>query len=500
MLCIIHLLKLFCMLFSGVVPSQLFPTLEWKAMPSLLPLKQFSSNANMSSDEEMEVNPTVEAPAPIDLTVKSSNLDSRFCYRASSTDSLITNGSIEDNEGDYSDAEPQFHGYRPRLPTADMVLMLKKYKQREAPSRFSANNSSPLNLSTKGDNRCNNVPSSDEPYNSAKILRNELDSSSNFGAKTVADESNEIDSDNKFDWADYRRSSSCSQIDFRFHRRLAANRLQRKHSVNDGKCLDGSREDTSASELFYDHDDGFHDELDCTSTKASSNIRSSPVKKLLNNKGKNSSLKRQDSGFMIHGDTGRILMNEPPETFVHTLERLSFENTVQKPQHPPFLHSFTDQYLPHCVMPMDTTIPVDAFGYYAHLMQRIQMHKVERENGHSSTPNLSVSPTQTDEAGGSADANYIFNNAQGKKRPARTLTGRHVREGTGASPSTLVSLRKAIEERQRIKKTDLVDRKTYSKKKSVKGSAIRPRAYSASLSVRTVAEDNESDAISVASE
>lgn len=37
------------------------------------------------------------------------------------------------------------------------------------------------------------------------------------------------------------------------------------------------------------------------------------------------------------------------------------------------------------------------------------------------------------------------------KRAPRAMTGRHVRTGTGASPSTLLTLRQKIEERQRVK-------------------------------------------------
>ena len=39
----------------------------------------------------------------------------------------------------------------------------------------------------------------------------------------------------------------------------------------------------------------------------------------------------------------------------------------------------------------------------------------------------------------------------GKKRSPRALTGKHVRLGTGASPTTLHTLRMKIQERQRMK-------------------------------------------------
>lgn len=38
--------------------------------------------------------------------------------------------------------------------------------------------------------------------------------------------------------------------------------------------------------------------------------------------------------------------------------------------------------------------------------------------------------------------------ADAKRRPVRPLTGKHVRPGTGASPATLLTLRKKIQARQ----------------------------------------------------
>ena len=53
-----------------------------------------------------------------------------------------------------------------------------------------------------------------------------------------------------------------------------------------------------------------------------------------------------------------------------------------------------------------------------------------------------VSPTPIEEDT-SADAQ--------RKRPCRALTGKHVRQGTGASLSTLLTLRQKIQERQKAK-------------------------------------------------
>lgn len=55
-----------------------------------------------------------------------------------------------------------------------------------------------------------------------------------------------------------------------------------------------------------------------------------------------------------------------------------------------------------------------------------------------------------------------------RKRISRPLTGKHVRHGTGASPSTLVSLRNMIQQRQRLKDIGAIDANKLAKGKSGK--------------------------------
>ena len=55
-----------------------------------------------------------------------------------------------------------------------------------------------------------------------------------------------------------------------------------------------------------------------------------------------------------------------------------------------------------------------------------------------------------------------------RKRISRPLTGKHVRHGTGASPSTLVSLRNMIQQRQRLKDIGALDANKYSRGKAGK--------------------------------
>ncbi|XP_054723608.1 uncharacterized protein LOC129233657 [Uloborus diversus] len=77
------------------------------------------------------------------------------------------------------------------------------------------------------------------------------------------------------------------------------------------------------------------------------------------------------------------------------------------------------------------------YDYYQQLVQRLREH---------STTNLRMhvpdSPTPTEED--------MQLDAQ-RKRPCRALTGKHVKQGTGASISTLLTLRQKIQERQKAK-------------------------------------------------
>lgn len=77
------------------------------------------------------------------------------------------------------------------------------------------------------------------------------------------------------------------------------------------------------------------------------------------------------------------------------------------------------------------------YDYYQHLVQRLREHS-------SPTVRVSspVSPSPMEE-----DSNTDGQ----RKRPCRALTGKHVRQGTGASLSTLLTLRQKIQERQKAK-------------------------------------------------
>ncbi|PRD19946.1 UNVERIFIED_CONTAM: hypothetical protein NCL1_55981 [Trichonephila clavipes] len=80
---------------------------------------------------------------------------------------------------------------------------------------------------------------------------------------------------------------------------------------------------------------------------------------------------------------------------------------------------------------------IHVYDYYQQLVQRLREHS--SPGVHLPAP---VSPTSMDDD--------MPLDPQ-RRRPCRALTGKHVRQGTGASLSTLLTLRQKIEERQRAK-------------------------------------------------
>ncbi|KFM80470.1 hypothetical protein X975_09057, partial [Stegodyphus mimosarum] len=77
------------------------------------------------------------------------------------------------------------------------------------------------------------------------------------------------------------------------------------------------------------------------------------------------------------------------------------------------------------------------YDYYQQLVQRLREHSSTTVRLH---PPISPTPADDD----------LPSDAQ-RKRPCRALTGKHVRQGTGASISTLLTLRQKIQERQKAK-------------------------------------------------
>lgn len=109
-------------------------------------------------------------------------------------------------------------------------------------------------------------------------------------------------------------------------------------------------------------------------------------------------------------------------------------------EHPPYDEYFSHpEVLLRRQLSQHSTSPyfLHVYDYYQHLVQRLREHS-------SPTVRISspISPTQIEE-----DTNP---DAQ-RKRPCRALTGKHVRQGTGASLSTLLTLRQKIQERQKAK-------------------------------------------------
>jgi len=54
-----------------------------------------------------------------------------------------------------------------------------------------------------------------------------------------------------------------------------------------------------------------------------------------------------------------------------------------------------------------------------------------------------------------ADDSLIVDEGEGRKKVSRPMTGKHIRTGTGAKPSTLLELRKKIQARQQMKSAAL---------------------------------------------
>lgn len=100
--------------------------------------------------------------------------------------------------------------------------------------------------------------------------------------------------------------------------------------------------------------------------------------------------------------------------------------------------------------------PWSVYGYYTYLMQMYHNHQAGtpaevRSISNSSLP--STCPPQFFAAGSPKYDNLpVEENVNGvEKKHNRTLTGKHVKYGTGASPSTLFTLRQKIQERQKAK-------------------------------------------------
>ncbi|KAJ9579383.1 hypothetical protein L9F63_024509 [Diploptera punctata] len=84
-------------------------------------------------------------------------------------------------------------------------------------------------------------------------------------------------------------------------------------------------------------------------------------------------------------------------------------------------------------------------GYYSQLLHRFQTHFALQQH------QLEKSLTKGRKLTSSTDAkaeNPSDDVCDIKRRQARPLTGKHVRPGTGASPATLLTLRRKIQQRQ----------------------------------------------------
>ncbi|KAK8772106.1 uncharacterized protein LOC144106424 [Amblyomma americanum] len=121
-------------------------------------------------------------------------------------------------------------------------------------------------------------------------------------------------------------------------------------------------------------------------------------------------------------------------------------------------------------------LPLSIYAYYTQIMQRLHEHELLKRHLEgmaasgvlpgpllapttlvaSAAPELEP-PEEHDELGPAAGNNLDSYNCGMRKRAPRALTGKHVKHGTGASPSTLLTLRQKIQERQRARQLGLLE-------------------------------------------
>ncbi|KAG8194542.1 hypothetical protein JTE90_013290 [Oedothorax gibbosus] len=113
---------------------------------------------------------------------------------------------------------------------------------------------------------------------------------------------------------------------------------------------------------------------------------------------------------------------------------------------------------------------VHVYDYYQQLVQRMREH---------SSPGMRMPPPVSPPSG---DEDSQLDGQ--RKRPCRALTGKHVRQGTGASISTLLTLRQKIQERQKAKDTEPRSGNIGTRNGSPKKIKVNPKIKSKSLQVQ----------------
>lgn len=121
-------------------------------------------------------------------------------------------------------------------------------------------------------------------------------------------------------------------------------------------------------------------------------------------------------------------------------------------------------------------LPLSIYAYYTQIMQRLHEHELLKRHleGMAASgvlPSQLLAPAtlasgiapgleqleEHDELGPAAGNHIDSYNCGMRKRAPRALTGKHVKHGTGASPSTLLTLRHKIQERQRARQLGLLE-------------------------------------------
>lgn len=123
-----------------------------------------------------------------------------------------------------------------------------------------------------------------------------------------------------------------------------------------------------------------------------------------------------------------------------------------------------NSFLKHLHQIVPCGYPWNVYEYYTYLVQMYHSHEAFKREVGLTTAAKSAEAIISDDPSSARTSQTLQSfvedspllegenlSCAAKKQPSRTLTGKHVKHGTGASPSVLLSLRQKIQERQKAK-------------------------------------------------
>ncbi|CAN8001023.1 unnamed protein product [Ixodes hexagonus] len=102
-------------------------------------------------------------------------------------------------------------------------------------------------------------------------------------------------------------------------------------------------------------------------------------------------------------------------------------------------------------------LPFSIYAYYTQIMQRLHEHELLKRHLEGIAVSSPAAGPDSVEDSDELVSGLDTYNCSMRKRAPRALTGKHVKHGTGASPSTLLTLRQKIQERQRARQLGLLE-------------------------------------------